>query len=161
MANVPLTRKPSVMDQIEQLHDRIAARAFALFKGRNGFGDDPLADWLSAERELVWAPAIEVRETDGSVVVQAALPGVDAKDITVDVTPRDVVVKAESGHQHTQDKGTIHRCEFVSGEAFRAIELPKPIDVAKAKADFQNGMLRITAPIAAEALARRVEISAA
>lgn len=161
MATVQITRKPSVLDQLEHLHDRIAERAYALFKGRNGFGDDPLTDWLSAERELVWAPAIEVREQDDTVVVQAALPGVEAKDISVDVTASDVVVKAEATHRHTEDKGTVHRSEFVAGEAFRAITLPKPIDVSRAKADFQNGMLRVTAPIAAEAQARRVAVNAA
>ena len=59
------------------------------------------------------------------------------------------------------EKGRIHRCEFVAGQAFRPITLPKRIDVAKAKAELQNGMLRMTAPIAAELRPQRVEVTAA
>ena len=102
----------------------------------------------------MWTPAIEVREQDDAFTVLAALPGVEPKDIHVDVTPNDVVIKAETAHAHNGDKGEVHRCEFVPGEAFRSIGLPKRIDMAKVKADFHNGMLRITAPIAAEARAQ-------
>jgi HSP20 family protein len=78
----------------------------------------------------------------------------DPKDIQVEVTPQEVVVKADTHHRHTTEKGTIHRCDFVSGEAFRSVTLPKPIDVSKAKAEFEHGMLRITAPVASEAQPR-------
>lgn len=159
MASVQLLKKDSIVDEIERLHQRIAERAYAFFRDRNGGDTDPFGDWLTAERELVWKPAIEVREQDGAFVVQAALPGIEAKNIDVDVTPQDVVIKAETAHVHAQDDGQIHRCEFASGEAFRSIELPKPIDTAKVKADFQNGMLRITAPFAAEPQARRVAVT--
>ena len=90
MASVLMTRKESIVDQLEQLHQRIARRAYELFRGRDGWGDS-FGDWLSAERELVWKPAVELCEQDGTFTVVAALPGVAAKNITVDVTPQDVV----------------------------------------------------------------------
>jgi len=161
MASVQLLKKESISDDIDRLHQRIAERAYAFFRGRNGGDTDPFGDWMTAERELVWRPAVEVREQDGAIVVEAALPGIDAKNIEVDVTPQDVVIKAETEHARAKDNGQIYRCEFASGEAFRSIELPKPIDTAKVKADYQNGMLRITAPIAAEAQARRVAVATA
>ena len=95
------------------------------------------------------------------MIVAAALPGVDAKDITVDITPTDVVIKAATEHKHTEDKGQIHRCEFTAGQFFRSLPLPKTVDATKAKAVYQNGMLNITVPIAPEAKAQRVEINAA
>ena len=52
MANVPMTQKDSIVDQLEQLHQCIASRAYDLFRGRNGWGD-AVGDWLSAEAELV------------------------------------------------------------------------------------------------------------
>jgi HSP20 family protein len=161
MASVQLMKKDSIIDDLERLHQRIAERAYAFFRDRNGADADAFGDWLMAEREVVWKPAIEVREQDGAFVVHAALPGVDAKNIEVDVTPQDVVIKADTEHVHAKDDGPVHRCEFASGEVFRSIELPKPIDTAKVKADYQNGMLRITAPIAAEAQARRVAVTTA
>ena len=106
-------------------------------------------------------PAVELREQDGTFTVAAALPGVDAKDITVDITPQDVVIKAATEHKHTEDKGQVHCCEFTTGQFFRSLSFPKAVDAAKANADYQNGMLNITVPITPEARAKRVEIKAA
>ncbi len=160
MANVPMTQKDSIVDQVEQWHRRIANRAYDLFLGRNGWGD-AIGDWLSAEQELVRKPAVELREHDGTFTVAAALPGIDAKDISVEITPQDVVIKAETEHKHTDNKGQVHRCEFTSGKVFRSLAFPKPVDTAKAKAEYQNGMLNITVPIAAEAGAKRVDVKVA
>ena len=160
MANVPTTRKDSIADQLEQLHQRIARRAYEFFQSRDGWGD-MFGDWLSAEQELVSKPAVELREQEGSFTIAAALPGVQAKDITVDITPEDVVIKAATEHRHTEDKGQVHRCEFAAGQFFRSLPFPRAVDAAKAKAEYQNGMLSITVPIAPEAKAKRVDIKAA
>lgn len=160
MANIATNQKDSIGDQLEQLHQRIARRAYDLFRSRDGWGD-AFGDWLSAEQELVWKPAVELREQDGSFAVAAALPGVDAKDITVDITPQDVVIKAATEHKHTEDTGQVHRCEFTAGQVFRSLSFPKAVDTTKAKAEYKNGMLNITVPIAPEARAKRVDIKAA
>ncbi|HEY2152523.1 MAG TPA: Hsp20/alpha crystallin family protein [Vicinamibacterales bacterium] len=160
MSNVALTQKQSIVDQLEALHQRIAHRAYELFRGRDSWGD-AFGDWCRAEMELVSKPAVELREQDGAFIVAAALPGVDAKDITVDITAQDVVIKAATEHKHTEDKGQVHRCEFTTGEFFRSVAFPKPVDTAKAKADYRNGMLSITVPIAAAATAKRVDVKAA
>ncbi len=160
MANVPMTQKDSIVDQFEQLHQRIARRAYDLFRSRDGWGD-AFGDWFSAEAELVSKPAVELREEDGSFTIAAALPGVNAKDITVDITPQDVVIKAATERKHTEDRGQVHCCELSAGQYFRSLPFPKAVDATKAKAECQNGMLNITVPIAPEARAKRVDIKAA
>ena len=160
MANVPLSQKASIADQLEQLHQRITRRAYEFFQGRDGWGD-AFGDWLSAEQELVSKPAVELREQAGSFTIAAALPGVEAKDITVDITPQDVVIKAAAEHRHTEDKGRVQWCEFTAGQFFRSLSFPKAVDSAKAKAEYQNGMLNITVPIAAGTKAKRVDVKAA
>jgi HSP20 family protein len=160
MANVSMTQRDSITDQLEQLHQRIARRAYDLFRGRDGWGD-AFGDWFSAEQELISKPAVELREHDGTFTVAAALPGVDAKDITVDITPQDIVIKAATEHKHTDDQGQVHRCEFTAGQFFRSLPFPTTVDATKAKADYRNGMLNITVPIAPEAKAQRVNIKAA
>jgi len=155
-----MTQKDSIVDQLEQLHQRIARRAYDLFRRREGWGD-AVGDWLSAEGELVSKPAVELREKDGVFTVAAALPGVDAKDITVDITPQEVVIKAATERKHTEDKGQVHRREFTSDQYFRLLPFPKAVDAGKAKAEYRNGMLNVTVPIAPEATAKRVDIKAA
>jgi hypothetical protein len=70
MASVPMHQKHSIADQLEQLHQRIARRAYEFFQCRAGWGD-ALGDWLSAEREVVSKPAVELSEQDGSFTVAA------------------------------------------------------------------------------------------
>ena len=161
MASVPMTQKDSIIDQLEQMHQRIAERAYEVFRGRGTLWGDTWADWFTAERETVWKPAVELREKDGTFTVAAALAGVDPKDINVDITPQDIVIKATTEHTHSTDEGQVHQCEFVAGEVFRSVHFPKPVDVAKAKAEYRNGLLTVTAPIVPEAQAKRLEIKAA
>jgi HSP20 family protein len=161
MASVPMTRKDSIGDQLEQLHQRIAQGAYELFRGRGTPWGDAWADWFTAERQAVWKPAIELREKDGTFTVEAALAGVDPKDVNVDITPQDIVIKAATEHTHSRDEGQVHQCEFVAGRVFRSVHFPKPVDVAKAKAEYRNGLLTVTAPIIPEADAKRLDIKAA
>jgi len=160
MATLPVKKTESILDELNQLQDRIMKRAFEIFdsNGRE-FGSD-LENWLQAERELVWKPAIELEEQDNQFRLQIATPGVDPKDIDIEVTPDHVLVKAECQHEHKQEKGEVHICEFTSGNMFRSVHLPKKIDPDKVKAEFKNGVLTLTADIAQEVRARKVELKA-
>ncbi len=157
---LPIKRTESIFDDLNNMHDRIMKRAFELFDGNgHAFGKD-LEDWFQAERELVWKPAIELEEKDNEIRLQISTPGVDPKDIDIEVTPEDILVKAETRHEHKEEKSKVHVCEFTSGSLFRSIHLPKKIDPDKVKAECKNGMLSLTAEIAKEAQARKVELKA-
>ena len=70
MANVTITRKDSILDQLGQVRQRIAERAYDLFRRREGLAGDALADWLTAEQEMLWKPAIERRVVDAQLLVR-------------------------------------------------------------------------------------------
>lgn len=91
----------------------------------------------------------------------AALAGVDPKDITVEITSQDIVIRAETKQTETKDVGQLNESGFVSGQFFRSMHFPKPIDTTKAKAEYKNGLLTVTAPVATEAQAKRLDIKAA
>ena len=135
-------------------------RAYEIFERNGGFGRD-FDNWLQAERELFWKPAIELHEKDKYFVLEAALSGVDPKDLDIEVTPEDIVLKANIQHEHKEDKGTVHICEFESGKMFRSIHLPTKINPDKVKAEFKDGLLRVTAEIAQEMRARKIKPEAA
>jgi len=160
MATVPVKKTESIFDQLSDLQNRITKRAFEIFDG-NGhvFGRD-LEDWLQAERELVWKPSIELEEKDNEFFLQIATPGVDPKDIDIEATPEYILVKAERQHEHKEETGKVHICEFTSGNLFRSVRLPKKIEPDKVKAEFKNGLLTLTAEIAQEEQARKVMLKA-
>jgi HSP20 family protein len=157
---LPVQKTESIFDEVNSLHERIMKRAFQIFDGNGQILGRDLEDWLQAERELVWKPAIELEEKDQEFHLQIAVPGVDPKDIDIEVTPEGILVKAETHHEHKEEKGKVHVCEFTSGNMFRSVRLPKKIDPDKVKAEFKNGMLSLTAEIAKEGQARKVELKA-
>jgi HSP20 family molecular chaperone IbpA len=145
---VQIRRPTSILDEMKDMQDRIMRRAQEIFQQNGSMLGTDIENWTQAERELMWKPAFELSEKDGRFQLEAAVSGIDPKDLEVEVTPEDIIVKAETHHQHTEQKGTIHNCEFHYGKMFRAIHLPKKIDPAKVKAEFKNGLLRLTAEIA-------------
>ena len=159
--SVSIHKTSSIFDEISTIQDRITRRAYEIFEHNGGLFGRDLDNWLQAEHELFWKPVIELRETDTEFVFEAALSGVDAKDIDIEVTPDDIILKAEVQHQHKEEKGTVHICEFQAGRLFRSIHLPRQINPDKVKAEFKNGLLRLTAEIAEEARARKVKPQAA
>ena len=158
---LPIRKARALLDEFGAIQDRIMQRAYEIFD-RSGqiFGRD-LDHWLQAEKEFFWKPAIELEEKDNEFRLQIGVPGVDPKDLDIEVSSEDIVVRAELSHKHKEDKGAIHICEFASGNLFRAVHLPKAIDPDKVRAEFKNGMLKIKAEIAKEARTKKVQVDAA
>jgi len=166
MAEVPVRKSKSIFDEIDRMRDRITRRAYEIFSANGGIFGRDINDWLAAENELVWKPAIELEEKDNEFLLRIAVPGVDPKDINIEVTAEDILVRADIHHEHKHEhkeekKGEVHACEFASGNLFRSIHLPKKIDSEKVKAEFKNGMLTLKAPVAEEAKVKKIAVTAA
>lgn len=145
---IVLRTADNILDEIDRLHHAVSRRAYDLFRNNgSGFGS-AVADWLGAEHELVWRPAVELRRKDGSYEVVAATAGVPAKDLDVQITPDDLLIKAAVDHRHAETEGDVQICEFEKGQLFRSVHFPERIDPAKVTADYHDGLLRVTAPIA-------------
>jgi HSP20 family molecular chaperone IbpA len=158
---VPIRKPSSIFDQLKEIQDQIMHRAYQIFEHNGGTLGRDLENWTQAERELVWKPSLELSEKDGQFLLEVAMAGVEATDIDVEVTPEDIVINASVHHEHNQQKGIVHHCEFQTGKAFRAIHLPKKIDPDKVKAEFKNGLLRLTAQVAKESRTRTIKPEAA
>ena len=158
--HIEVKKVDTVFDELDRLHQAIRERAYNLFRNGGAPSDSALRDWLTAERELVSKPPIELRQRDNQFEVLAALPGVEAKHLDVQMTPEDVLIKADSPHEHAPD-GTVHVCEFAPGRIFRSVHFPERIDPESAKAEYRNGMLHVTAAIAKAGSAKQVNIKAA
>ena len=158
--HIEIKKVDTVFEELDRLQRAIRERAYDLFRNGGTPWGSALRDWFTAERELVAKPPIELRQTDNQFEVLAALPGIDAKHLDVQITPEEVLVRAETPHEHAAD-ATVHVCEFGPGKIFRSIHFPETIDPESAKAELKNGMLHVTAAIAKAAAAKRVDIKAA
>jgi len=156
------TRKAeTLLHDIEQIQKRITERAYDLFRNRGAALGAALNDWLAAERQTIWKPPIEVCQKGKQFVIEAALAGVEPRQLGIQVTHDTLLIKADTPHTHPETKGIVHVCEFQSGPLFRAIRFPAPIDPEAVKAEYRDGLLRVTAAIAAERQAKKVDVHAA
>ena len=145
----------ATMPQLSREEDRAAAfdrLIETLFSGSPLFG-------LRRETRPAygWAPAIDIRETDGEFIVYAALPGLEKEDVTLEVKDNVLVL---SGRMKTlgSDEDTWLRRELPRGEFYRAFQLPADVQVAKVKASMRGGVLEIRLPKAEEARPHKIAI---
>jgi HSP20 family protein len=103
-------------------------------------------------------PHVDVIDRDNEIVVKAALPGVDKKDLDISVTSDSVTIKGATSHEEKEEKGDYYRCEMSRGSYSRKLALPSEVDEDKAKATFKNGVLELTLPKTKKAKRRSVEI---
>lgn len=105
-------------------------------------------------------PELDVHENSKSVVVEAELPGVEEKDVTVTLANGCLTIKGEKRDQREEQGQTYYRSERSFGAFERSLRLPDTIDESKVEARFDKGVLRITAVKKPEAVKaeRRIEI---
>lgn len=161
MAELVPRKSKSVFDEIERMQDRITRRAYDIFTSNGSIFGKDFDDWMRAERELVWKPAIQLTEKDDEFRLELAAPGIDPKQIDIEVTSEDILIRADVHHEHRKEEGEVHICEYADGNLFRSIHLPKKINAEKVKAEFKNGLLTLNAPVAEEARAKKVTVEAA
>jgi HSP20 family protein len=157
---VELTTRESIFDELNQLHADISRRAYEIFRSHDRLWIGALDDWLRAEQELVWRPAVELRQRDNEFEFVAAVAGVEPGDLDVQVTSRDILIKVKGEHQHQPKTCAVHLCEFTRGKLFRSIHLPDTIAPDSVKAECRNGLLRLTARIA-KAVPTKIDVKAA
>jgi HSP20 family protein len=150
-----IRKAETLLHDIEQIQKRITERAYDLFRSRGAALGAALNDWLAAERQTIWKPQVEVCQKDNLFVVEAALAGVEPGQLDIQVTHDTLLIKADTPHTHPETKGIVHVCEFQPGPLFRAIRFPAPIDPEAVKAEYRDGLLRVTAAIGRNSRRRR------
>lgn len=98
----------------------------------------------------VWVPPIEVAYRDGNLVVSAELPGLDDEDITVTIRDNAIVIEGERQIENEESEGGIQRTELRYGQFYREIPLPDGANADQARAEFNDGVLQISVPVARE-----------
>ena len=93
-----------------------------------------------------WQPAVDIYETDSHIFVKAELPGVDKKDISVDLNGRVLTLRGERSTDDEVKEDRYYRKERFYGRFERSFTLPVGVDPAKVEADYKDGVLKIGIP---------------
>lgn len=96
--------------------------------------------------EGVRVPTVDVSETADAVIVKAEVPGVDKKDLEVEVTPDSLSLKAEVTREKEEKDRQFHRRERVWQRYERVVPLPAEVVTDQVKATMKDGVLEVRMP---------------
>jgi len=93
-----------------------------------------------------WAPAIDVSENDKAIEVKAEMPGVKSEDIDLNMTGDTLTIRGEKKEEKEEEAKSYQRLERHYGSFERMLQLPRSVDLDRADAEFEDGVLTITLP---------------
>ncbi|HIK27273.1 MAG: Hsp20/alpha crystallin family protein [Oscillatoriaceae bacterium SKW80] len=104
-------------------------------------------------------PAAEMHETPDALHLKVEVPGIDPKDLNVQVTAESVSISGERKFESKTEEAGFTRSEFQYGKFQRVIPLPVRIQNDKVSAEYKNGILNITLPKAESEQTKVVKIN--
>jgi HSP20 family protein len=115
------------------------------------------------ERADLWAvdritPSLDLSETDGALEVRMDIPGMEAKDIDIQVNANVLTVSGERKEEREEKGKTYHRVERRVGAFSRSVTLPCPVKEDAVDAQYKNGILTIKLPKTEEAKTRKITV---
>ncbi len=125
---------------------------------------DKAFDQLAATRdnsEATWMPAVEFVDAGDNFVLKAQLPGIDPKDVDIQVTREAISISGERRCENTDEKSGCVRSEFRYGKFHRVLTLPARIQNDSVQAECKDGILTLTLPKVTEARNKVVKINLA
>jgi HSP20 family protein len=139
----------SIFDELESMQNDLN-RTFS----DRGY-DSPL------RRSRPTYPLLNVWSSANGIVIDAELPGVDPKDVDVSVLGDELTLRGKVNVQEPRKGETYHRRERPAGEFVRTLQLPFRANAGAVKANYRNGVLRLTVPRSEEEKPKKVAVEAA
>jgi HSP20 family protein len=168
---LPVTQKPGRPDVMGEIWRPFGALRMEVDRLFDDFGHSfwqrsfraPAALEPSWPKTFVAAPAVDVAETDKSYEITAELPGMDEKNIEVNLANGGITIKSEKKEETEEKKKDYTVSERRYGSFQRYFTLPDGVDANKIEATFKNDVLKVTLPKTAEAQkpAKKIDVKAA
>ena len=108
---------------------------------------------------LSFIPAAEMTETPEAVQLKLEIPGMEAKDLNVEVTADSLTINGERKSEIKTEEEGFTRTEFRYGKFHRVIPLPVQVDNTNVAAEYKDGILNLTLPKAEEEKNKVVKVS--
>jgi HSP20 family protein len=123
--------------------------------------EDFTRTWPSFERTSDLTPSMDVTETDKEIEITAELPGLQEKDVQIDVADNILTIRGEKKAEKEEKDKNYRLYERSYGSFYRSLELPAGVDPDAIRASLANGVLKVTVPKPKPAQVKKVEVKAA
>lgn len=91
-------------------------------------------------------PTVDIYDNDENIIIKAELPGIDKKDIVIDVKDGVLTLKGERSFDNEVKKEKYYCRERTFGKFERVFRLPAEVNPEKISADYKDGILKIDIP---------------
>ena len=118
----------------------------SLQKEMNRLFDGFAPGFNGEEKGIAFMPAAEMQETPDAIHLKLELPGLEAKDLDVQVTAEAVAIKGERRQEAKTEEHGMTRSEFRYGSFQRVIPLPARVQNDQVKAEYKDGILNLDLP---------------
>ena len=117
-------------------------------------------EWLPSVRreEIPVVPAFDLSETEDKIVVKADVPGVDAKDLDIQIVGNVLTVSGEKKQEREEKDESYHWVERRFGSFSRSIRLPVEVKADEVEAVYKDGVLRIEIPKVESAKPKKIPV---
>ena len=105
-----------------------------------------------------WSPAVDIYENDTEIVVKAEVPGLDQKDIELNLENNVLTLKGNREFEKEAKDENYHRIERAYGGFSRSFSIPAVVDDSKIRADYKEGVLTILLPKTQKAKPKQIKI---
>ncbi len=111
------------------------------------------------KRSAVWAPDVDIKETDQEVTLRADVPGMKLEDIDVSVEDDQLIIKGEREYEKEEKEKDFVRIERSYGSFYRSFNIGVPIKENEIKASYKDGVLEINVPKAEAKKPKKIQIT--
>ncbi len=119
-------------------------------------------NWPSLDfRATGLTPSMDIAESDKDIEITAELPGLEEKDVQVNVADDVLTIKGEKKAEKEEKDKNYHRIERSYGSFYRSLQLPSGVSADAIKATLKNGVLKVTVTKPAAAQPKKIEVKAA
>lgn len=95
---------------------------------------------------LSWVPPVDIYETDDGYVLKAELPGVERKDLRIEITNSELTIRGERRFDAVCAEENYYRLEGIRGRFHRRFSLPEPLNTEEIRANLKDGVLEVILP---------------
>ncbi|MBD1929492.1 Hsp20/alpha crystallin family protein [Trichocoleus sp. FACHB-90] len=125
----------------------------------NRLFDEALVPATVGEKSFVRVPAAEMEETQDAIHLKLEVPGIEAKDLDVQVTEKAVSISGERKKETKTEANGVTKSEFNYGKFQRVIPLPARIQNTQVQAEYKDGILNLTLPKSEEEKNKVVKVN--
>ena len=106
-------------------------------------------------------PSMDLSETDKEIEITAELPGLEEKDIQLNVADNVLTIRGEKKNEREETKKDYHMVERSYGSFTRSVQLPDGVNPDNIKAVIAKGVLKVTVPKPAPSQSKKIDIKTA